>query len=714
MKDFLDELDKELSLTDDSDILEKTQDDKVELKIEKQIDLQPIEQPVVKLVTQPVVQPVKQTPVQPVKKEIIVIKNPIKNNTLNSTNNVQKVNTNPNNTNNKAPINNSNNNNPNNKNNVNSANKAPKTNDTEIRWKFISKFPDTKFYLPSLRQWYTRYMPIWGNNETWAKNMWMVQYDEDLILIDCWVQFADSSMLWVNYSIPDVSFLTKYKRQIKGFLITHAHLDHIGSLKHVMPALGMPVLYGTRFTLWLIKKSLEEAWLLSQATLIEVDAHSWDKLKIWKFTVEFFNVNHSVPDCAWIYLESEWGTKIVHTWDFKIDHTPAIDKPADLDRIESIWKRWISLFLSDSTWSTRKWFSMSEKNVWEELEKIVSRHTKGRLIIATFSSWISRIQQLVDICEKHDKTIFLSGRSMVENVAIAKELGYLNIKQGIVKKMTPKNTEWVAPHKQIIITTWSQWEEFSALSRMAEGKHSSVEVIRWDTVIFSSSIVPWNEKSVIWIINKLINLGAKVITKDDWEVHTWGHAFQEEQKIFLQLVKPKYFMPIFWDLYFRTVHKNTAIDTWFNEENILMLDNGNMVDFAPNNWNVFKSRIKAPIQELVIDGYGMWLANSHVIQAREKMMNSWVLVISFKIDKKSKAILGHMKLESRGLVYLDEVRYIHRLIIKKARDVYENTVKDVPDMEEKDLLKIIRIDLEKFLLHRLDREPMIIPMIIEV
>lgn len=688
MKDFLDELDKELSIWDDSDIIENLDDTSEKSITEK----------TAKTETKTVINTVKNTQKPTVKKEIVVIKNNNKSSENNSNvteNNNWKISVTT-------------------KQSDRENKKPQKSSEAEIKWKFISKFPDTKFYLPALRQWYTRYMPIWGNNETWAKNMWMVQYDEDILLIDCWVQFADPDMLWVNYSIPDVSFLTKYKKNIKWFLITHAHLDHIGSLKHVMPALGMPTLYATRFTLGLIRKIFEEAWLMPYATLIEVDASSWEKLKLWKFSVEFFNVNHSVPDCAWIFIESEGGTKIMHTWDFKIDHTPAIDKPADLDRIEKIGSRGISLFLSDSTGSIRKWFSMSEKNVWEELEKIVSNHTRGRLIIATFSSWISRIQQLVDICEKYDKTIFLSGRSMVENVAIAKELGYLNIKQGIVKKMTPKNTEWIPPHKQIIITTGSQWEEFSALSRMAEWKHTSVEIIKWDTVIFSSSIVPGNEKSVISIINRLIRLWANVITKDDWEVHTGWHAFQEEQKIMLQLVKPKYFMPIFWDLYFRTLHKNTAMDTGFPEDNILMLDNGNMVDFAPKNGNVFKSRIKAPIQELVIDGHGMWLANSHVIQAREKMMNSWVLVVTFKVDKKTKAILWHMKLESRGLVYLDEVRFIHRLIIKKARDVYENTVKDVPDMEEKDLLKIIRIDLEKFLLHRLDREPMIIPMIVEV
>lgn len=586
--------------------------------------------------------------------------------------------------------------------------------DWEIRGKFISKFPETKFYLPSLREGYTRFIPVGWNNETWAKNMWIVQYNDDIVIIDCWVQFADSDMLWVNYSIPDVSFLTKYKKNIKGFLITHAHLDHIGSLKHVYPALGCPPLYGTRFTLGLVKKQLEEAGLMPYATLIEVDAWSTDKVKVWEFDVEFFKVNHSVPDCAGIYIESPGWTKMVHTWDFKIDFTPKIDEPANLDRISEIWERGISLLMSDSTGSTRKGFSMSEKNVWEELEKIVSNHHKGRLIIATFSSWISRVQQLIDIADKYGKTIFLSGRSMVENVAIAKELGYLNIKPGIVKKMTPKNTDGILPHKQIIITTGSQWEQFSALARMAEWKHNAVEIIKWDSIIFSSSVVPGNEKSVNGIINKLIKLWANVVTKDDGEVHTWGHAFQEEQKIMINLVKAKYFMPVFWDLYFRTVHKNTAVWLWMNENNVLMLDNWNIVDFAPNNWNVFKSKIKAPIQEIIIDGHGMWLATSHVIKAREKMMNSWVLVVMFKVDKKTKAILWHIKLETRGLVYLDEVRFIHRMIIKKSRDVYENTIKDVPDMEEKDLLKIIRTDLEKFLLQKIDREPMIIPMVTEV
>lgn len=589
-----------------------------------------------------------------------------------------------------------------------------KSNNGGKKWKFISTFPETKFYLPTLRDRYTRYIPIWWNNETWAKNMWMIQYGDDLLIIDSWVQFAEADMLWVNYSIPDVSFLTKYTKNIKWLLITHAHLDHIGSLKHVYPALGCPPLYGTRFTIGLIKKQLEEAELLEYANLIEVDASSTEKIKVWPFKVEFFRVNHSVPDCAWIYIESPGGTRIVHTWDFKIDFSPRIDPPADLERIGKIWERWISLLLSDSTGSIRKWFSMSEKNVWEELEKIVANHHKWRLIIATFSSWISRVQQLIDVAIKYEKTIFLSWRSMVENVAIAEELWYLNIKEWVVKKMSPKNTEWILPHNQIIITTWSQWEQFSALARMSEGKHSSIEILKWDTVVFSSSVVPWNEKSVIWIINKLIRLWADVITKDDWEVHTWWHAFQEEQKIMINLVRPKYFMPIFWDLYFRSIHKNTALSIWMREENILMLENWHIVDFEPSNGDVFRSKIKAPIQEIIIDWHGMWVATSHVIKAREKMMNSWVLVMLYKIDKKTKAIIWNLKLETRWLVYLDEVRQVHRMIIKKSKEIYESVTKDIPDIEEKDLLKIIKDDLEKFLIQKIDRAPMVIPMITEV
>jgi len=572
------------------------------------------------------------------------------------------------------------------------------------------EFPETKFFLPTLREGYTRYIPIGWNNEIGAKNMSMLQYGEDIILVDCGVQFAEPDMYGADYSVPDVSFLTKYTKNIKGFLITHAHLDHIGALKNILPVLDMPTLYGTKLTLGLIKKAINEAGLMSHATFVEIDAGVENSTKIGQFSVEFFSVNHSIPDCAGLYIETPGGAKFVHTGDFKIDHTPRLDAPADFERYEAIGKRGITMLLSDSTGSCTKGFSMSEKDVWDTLEKIVSEHSGGRLIIAAFSSWISRVQQLVDIAEKYGKEIFLSGRSMTENVAIAQKLGYVKTKPGTIKKLTEKNTKATPAEKQIIITTGSQGEEYSALHRMAEGKHPAMSIQAGDTVVFSSSVVPGNERSVGIVINKLIKYGVKIITKSDLPVHTSGHAYQEEQKIFIRLFNPKYFMPIYGDLYFRTRHAETAMSVGIKENNILMLDNGHIVDFAPNG-SVFRSKIKVPIQEYLVDGNGMGLMGSHVIKAREQMMNSGVMVVQYVADKKTKSLIGHIKLETRGLVYVDEVRYIHRNIIKKARDVYENTVKDVPDIEEKDLLKLIRTDLENFLMKRLDREPMIIPIV---
>jgi ribonuclease J len=584
----------------------------------------------------------------------------------------------------------------------------------EYRPRTISNFPETKFYLPTLREGYTRVIPIGWNNETGSKNMNLFKYWDDLLLIDCWVQFAEPDMLGANYSIPDISSLIQYKDKIKWILITHAHLDHIGALKHILPPLWMPTIFATKLTIWIIKKWLEEARLLSYTTFVEVSWDSTEKVKIGNhFTAEFFRVNHSIPDCVWILLETPGGARIVHTWDFKIDFTPAIDKPADLSRIWEIGRRWITLLMSDSTWSIRKWFSRSEKDIWESLEKILLNHTKWRLIIATFSSWISRVQQLINICDKQWKHIFLSGRSMIENIAIAKELWYIKMKPGAVRKMSPKVIEEVALHNQVIVTTWSQWEEFSALTRMSEWKHNSIEIIKWDTIIFSSSVVPGNERSVYWVINKLLALWANVITKDDNDVHTGWHAFQEEQKIMLNLVNPKFFLPVYWDLYFRTLHKNTAVSIGFPEENVLLQENWSIIDLAPNQ-TVFKSRIKMPIQDIIIDGNGIWTANSHVIKAREKMMDSWVLVIIYKVDSNTKEIIGNIKIESRGLVYLDEVKLVHKMVFKKAKDVYENTVWDVPDIEEKDLVKIIKTDLENLLLQKIERQPMIIPIILYV
>lgn len=580
-----------------------------------------------------------------------------------------------------------------------------------LRHSLMSNFPETKFYLPTLREGYTRMIPIWGHNEV-GKNMSMYQYWEDIVLIDGGMQFPEADMLGAKYSIPDISFLIPYKDKIKGFIITHGHLDHIWALKHLLPALGMPPIYGTKLTIGLIKKSLEENNLLSSSTLIEVDQDKEEFIKMGKWNVEFFRENHSIPDSTGVYLESPHA-KIVHTWDFKFDFTPAVDKPADLARMGRIGQRGLSILMSDSTNATKKWFTKSEKDIGVSLDHLIEKHTEWRMVIATFSSLIGRIQQIVEACEKHGKYVFLSGRSMVENVRIAKDLWFIKASAGTIKKMTWKATEGIPLNKQVIITTGSQGEEFSALYRIAEGTHPSIEVMPGDTIVLSSTPIPGNERSVVDIMNKLIKMGAFVVTNDNLDIHASGHASQEEQKMMLNLMKPKYFMPIHGELFMRVAHKNTAIELGYKDEDVVLTDNGNILDIWPDG-KLFRSKIKVPLQEIIVDGLGIGTAGSHVIKAREKMMNAWVLVIGFKVDSKTKAIVWPLKIETRGLVYLDEVRQIHKMIIKKAKTVYENTVMDVPEIEEKDLVKIIKADLESYLLQKIDREPMIIPLITEV
>jgi len=303
-----------------------------------------------------------------------------------------------------------------------------------LKQTMMSNFPEVKFYLPAIRPEYTRFIPIGGNNETGAKNMNMFQYGDDILLVDCGIQFAEPDMLGANCSIPDISFLLPYKKNIKGLVITHAHLDHIGALKHILPALDFPIIYATKLTIGIVKKGLEENKILHLQSFVEVNTDSNELINIWdNFKCEFFRVNHSVPDCCGVYVTTPGGFKAVHTGDFKIDFAPEIDKPADLARIGEYGRKWVTLFLSDSTGSTRKWFSTSEKHIGDTLDKIIAHHTKGRLIITIFSSWISRVQQIINACEAYDKCVFLSGRSMVENVAISKELGYLRANPGPIK-----------------------------------------------------------------------------------------------------------------------------------------------------------------------------------------------------------------------------------------------------------------------------------------
>ncbi len=596
------------------------------------------------------------------------------------------------------------------KNNINNKNDSKWSN---FSWMNGSPyiFPNSKpKNLLTLEKWRTRFITVWWQEEV-GKNMSIIEYGEEIIIIDWWAQFPENNMLWAKYSLPDISFLIPLKNKIKAILVTHWHLDHILWLKHLLPALWFPPIYWAKLTLGLIKKSLEDWWVLNKAKFIEINPDSAWMFKIWSsFNVEFFRENHNIPDACGIYIETP-NAKIVNTWDFKFDFTPSIDKPANLTKIAEIWARWIDLLLSDSTNSLKDWFTKTEADIWTELFKIISE-AHWRIIIATFASLIWRMQQVIESAEKTWKTVFLNWRSMVENVKIGRELGYIKCNINTIKKLT-NNIDSVPDNKQIILTTWSQWEELSWLYRMAYWEHPIIKIKPWDSIVLSSSPVPWNEKWVINMMNELIKLGWTLYTKEWMDIHTSWHCAREEQKIMINLIKPRYFIPIHWELYQRVAHKKTAISLGVIDKNVFLMDNWSILDIEIDK-SIKKSKFKLNLEEIIVDGQWIWIATSHVIAARAQMMKSWVVVIVFKVDEKTKTILGPLKIETRWLVYLDEVREVHRMIINKAKSSFMETISHVPDIEEKELIKIIKKDTESYLMHKIWREPMIVPIIMYV
>ncbi|MDD2487314.1 MAG: ribonuclease J [Candidatus Gracilibacteria bacterium] len=563
--------------------------------------------------------------------------------------------------------------------------------------------------LPPLEKGHTRFVVIGGHEEV-GKNMSMVQYENEIFIIDTGIQFPENHMLGAKYSLPDISFLIPIKNKIKGIVITHGHLDHIGGLKHILPAIGFPTIYGAKLTIGLIKKQLEEAGILDKTKLHVINPDIDGVMQIGNFKLELFRENHNIPDACGIYLETP-SAKIVHTGDFKFDFTPSIDKPADLTKIGEIGLRGIDLLLSDSTNSLKEGFTKTEADIGVELHKLISE-ASGRIIVATFSSLIGRAQQVVESAEKNGRTVFLNGRSMVENMKIGRELGFIKCNPNSMRRLT-NAIESVPDDKQIILTTGSQGEEFSGLYRMAYGEHPIIKIRPGDSIILSSTPVPGNERGVVNLMNELIRLGATLYTKDGMDIHTSGHAAKEEQKIMINLIKPKHFMPVHGELFMRVAHKKTAMSLGIPDKNNILADNGSMIDFDPQR-NARKSKFKLKLEEIIVDGQGIGIATSHVIDARAQMMKSGAVIIVFKADERTKNILGPLKIETRGLVYLDEVREVHRMIIKKARTSFETTVKDIPDIEEKELIKIIKKDVESYLSYKIEREPMVIPIVIYV
>lgn len=530
-----------------------------------------------------------------------------------------------------------------------------------------------------------------------------IEYKDDLIMVDAGMEFAASETLGADYIIPDISYIKKNIKKFKGIFLTHGHLDHIGALRDLLPELDFPMVYTTPLTLGILKKTFDDPKLAQQIKYKIVDPDV-DIIRVGSFMVEFVRVNHNIPETFAISITTPKGV-IFTSADFKIDHTPAIDLPADLAKIARIGTEWVKLYIGDSLGSQKPWFAISEKVVWQNLEKVI-KDAKGRMIIATFASNVGRIIQIIESAAKLGKVVFLSGRSMVGNTEIASELWYIRVPDGVIRKLENGDIHTMPDEKIIVLSTGAQWEEFSALARMARWEHQHVQLRPWDTVLTSSYAIPGNERQMAKMLNQLVVQGLNIITLDDMDIHASGHGGAEDHKIMLWLLKPQFFLPFYTEAQLRYRHRNLAIDMGMPSDRILMPnENGSLLEIYDDG--VIVSPHKLKLNTVLIDGKWKWhLSGEYVVKARQIMSEAGMVGLIFKIDAMTKELVWNVQIESRWFVYSSEVKDIHTQIVEFARKKYTDIIKKVPSVG--DALKQIKEDLGWFLNKIIGRSPMIV------
>ena len=545
-------------------------------------------------------------------------------------------------------------------------------------------------------------IPLGGLEEV-GKNMTVFEYGNEMIIVDCGVAFPEDDMLGVDLVIPDFSYLTKNREKFKAMVITHGHEDHIGAIPYVLKELNVPV-YGTRLTLGLIKNKLEEHKLVRSTSLKCVKAG--DVITIGCFKIEFIRSTHSIADSVALAITTPVGV-IFHTGDFKIDYTPIDGKPIDLSRIAEIGNQGVLALMSDSTNAEREGYTMSEKTVGKVFDNIFTGCTK-RIIVATFASNVHRVQQIVNSAVKTNRKVAICGRSMENVMNVAIELGYLNIPDGVLIDID--DIDDYIPERLVLITTGSQGETMSGLSRMASGTHRKVVITRDDLVIISATPIPGNEKLVSNVIDDLFKIGADVIYHSLADVHVSGHACQEEQKLMLSLVKPKYFIPVHGEYRHLKAHAETAMKIGIPEENIMMLTNGRVLELDKN---MCKLGSTVPAGQLLVDGLGVGDVGNIVLKDRQHLSQDGLIIVVIAMDGKTGQILAGPDIISRGFVYVREsedlMDSIKRQICKDISNMESEGIKDWTTIKTR-----VKDTLHDFVYSKTKRNPMIIPIIMEV
>lgn len=486
-------------------------------------------------------------------------------------------------------------------------------------------------------------IPLGGFGEI-GKNMLVIEYEKDIIVIDSGMTFPEEDMLGIDLVIPDISYLVENKDKVRAIILTHGHEDHIGGLPYVLRQIEAPI-YGTKLTLGLVGGKLAEHGLDKQADLHIVNPG--DKVDVGEFAVEFIKVNHSIPGAVALGVHTPIGT-ILHTGDFKFDQTPVDEEVTDFHRLAELGNKGVLALLSDSTNSESPGYTMSEKAVGASFDEMF-RLAKQRIIVATFASNVHRIQQVIDAAFKYGRKIAIAGRSIDNVTNIASELGYLNIPEGMQVELDQVDS--VAHDKLVILTTGSQGEPMSALRRMANNDHKKVNIVPGDTVIISASPIPGNEKLIAKTINDLFKLGAQVIYKDLFAVHVSGHASQEEQKMMLNLIKPKFFVPVHGEYRHLVFHSQLAQKVGVNKENIFILENGVVLEFTKDKGKVVN---RVASGNVLIDGYGVGDIGNIVLRDRRQLARDGIVIIVVTIEKEVGTVLAGPDIVSRGFVYVRE------------------------------------------------------------
>lgn len=559
---------------------------------------------------------------------------------------------------------------------------------------------------PEGRKGNLRVYPL-GGFEQVGRNCFVIEVDNDIFLIDLGLQFPDEDMLGIDYLIPDISSLRGKENRIKAILFTHGHLDHIGAVQHLLPALHYPPCYATRLTAAFIKKRLDEEHLTAQARLHTVQFR--EKIRLGKVEVEFLRVTHSIPDSAAIAIHTPYGT-IVHTGDFKFDLTPMNEPPADFPRLAEIGDKGVLAIIADSTNAAKPGNAKSEKEISETLHGLI-RDAKGRIIISTFSSLINRMQQIIEHARKYNRKIFIAGRSMETNLEIAENLGYLRVPRGLIRKVNPAMDR--LPDKEVLIlTTGSQGEEMAGLARIGLGTHRHISVKKGDTIVLSSNPIIGNERAVAKVVNNLHLQGATVKTSAELALHTTGHGYANDLLLMHRLVRAKHIIPEHGEPHMRSAHADLARSIGYPDNQIHEISNGEILEFDAKG-DVRKSKSKMATRDVIIDGRGSAGEGQRVLDDRKIMSENGVIMILFKCYNESKRLVGDPDVISRGLIYGSEQATISQELIQTARKAYEDEL-GRGEKDRKALKRAVTGALFRYFDRKLDREPMVIPLMVEV